>query len=118
MVEWIKYVLVAAAVPMSLFWGIYGIIEERRQEEEERRTGIVEERDAVACMKDCYFSSFVRWAGVFISEFLGSLAGWICLFTLLYRALELKMVLGVFDVFLGTAAIICITGFAHQFTKN
>jgi len=122
MAAWIKYLLVTFAVPISLFWGVYGIIAARREEKEEEKSKKSKENegkgDSSGCMKDCIFLSCLWEFGFFISEFLGSLAGWICLYALLYRAMELKTALGIFDVFLGTAAIICITGFAHQFSKH
>lgn len=96
------WIWVAVAVPFSLLWGFYGIVDE-----EKKIKGAKEG-----------FPRCVVISGIFVSEFLGSLIGWICLYYLVYRGLKLSVDLGVFDVFLGTVAIVGITGFFHQIVKK
>ena len=42
----------------------------------------------------------------------GSFAGWLCLYALFYRSQT--MTLGIFDVFLGTVAVVGVSGFSYK----
>lgn len=108
------WIWVVVAVPFSLLWGFYGIAEEEKKKKEEEEENKGKEKKS---KEEKGFFYWVVILGVFFSEFLGSLIGWTCLYFLVCRALK-SVDLGVFDVFLGTVAIVGITGFFHQIVKK
>lgn len=55
---------------------------------------------------------YIERAGIFFSEFIGSLAGWLSLYVLLYRSQSVTP--GSFDVFLGIVAVVGVSGFSYR----
>jgi len=80
------------AVLCSLFWGIYGL-------------NVHEEKGKCRCIINF---------GVFLSEFLGSMGGWISLSVLIFRLKNYGNELGVFDATLVIVAIGGIIGFSYK----
>ena len=80
------------AIVCSLFWGIYGL-------------NIHTEKG-----KCCCITNF----GVFLSEFLGSMGGWISLFVLNFRIENYGKELGIFDATLVIVAVVGIFGFSYR----
>ena len=93
------------AIICSLIWGFYGCGEEIRDEEKEYKEG-VEKRE---CWHRC-----IWLIGIFLSEFIGSFIGWICLYVLVFHYNTKPLTLGSFDVFLGIVAVLGITGYAYR----
>jgi hypothetical protein len=101
--EWIVgnlWVWGSLAVFFSLLWGFYGVVEEKTHE------------------LKCPVCSFIKLIGVFVSEFLGSLAGWGCLYLFVVRLYNLhKDASTAFDISLIILAAICITGWSCRLNE-
>jgi hypothetical protein len=94
MIDWIIKYWLWLAILFSVFWGFYGCNYERKKQE-------------------IKWYDLIEWVGIFISEFIGSFAGWYC-FSILAPRLQKPDTLGVFDIFLGTVAVIGITGYSYK----
>ena len=85
------------AILFSIFWGIYGCKETGENIEVEKKG------------KKMYLTKRI---GIFLSESIGSLMGWACLYTLIVRLRTSNLTIGSFDVFLGIIAVLGITGYS------
>ena len=85
------------AVFLSLFWGIYGCNSVK---------------DKKIKLIDFMKNDPLEVLGIFLSEFIGSLAGWYC-FSLLLPRIKYPN-LGIFEVLLGTIAVIGISGYSYK----
>ena len=104
MINWLIKYWFWLAIPLSVFWGIYGCIEEEKRIERD-----IKEGNFLKINKEKWI-----FAGIFVSEFIGSFAGWICLGILVSRYRTGGITSGGFDVFLGTVAVIGISGYSYQ----
>lgn len=100
--NWLLFVIwfiiwICFAIPCSVLWGIYGCIDDS-------------EDDKKWAKHIC-----IKRIGVFLSEFIGSFAGWCCLyiFTVRFASCPLKK-LGSFDMFLIIGAVVCMAGYAYK----
>lgn len=83
----------------SAFWGSYGCEVEKKK-----------------FWKKDWKGGWIEPLGIFLSEFLGSFAGWYCFYVLISRHQD-KITFGNFDIFLGTIAVIGITGYSHKLVE-
>ncbi len=85
------------AVFFSLLWGFYGVVECESHKS----------KCAVCC--------FIKLFGDFISEFVGSLVGWGCLYLFVVRLYNLHQNASTaFDMFLIILTTICLTGWSYR----
>ncbi len=93
------------AIPLSCFWGVYGCKFESQVKPHKYKY-------LIDFIKENRLEAF----GVFTSEFIGSFAGWYCLHLLApsLNNYNKDSELGGFDIFLGTVAVIGITGYSHK----
>lgn len=96
----------ASAILLSIFWGFYGLNYEKNKIEKSKMRG----KNLIRFWREDPIEAF----GIFLSEFIGSFAGWFCLYILIRRFLDNQDKLGSFDIFLGTIAVLGITGYAHR----
>lgn len=89
------WVWLCLAILFSIFWGIYGCNNEIRK-------GKIKKGDRIEI------------TGIFLSEFIGSLIGWACLYILIVRFRNPNVIVGSFDVFLGIVAVVGITGYSYK----
>ena len=117
------------AIGMSVFWGLYGIIDEAN---EEKKTEIVTERQGktLCCTKTRtkYIGAISNpsegWKelgvmysiGAFISDFAWSLIGWGALYLLLHQYCNEE--LATLNIFLGIVAIVGITGYGFKIPEK
>jgi hypothetical protein len=102
------------AVICSLFWGVYGCNHVWNYNKNGERKA---EKDR-KCFCRCFNENRVEAIGIFLSELIGSLAGWISLYLLIMRYRAYPQALGVFDAFLGIVAVLGITGFSSKIGKS
>jgi hypothetical protein len=117
------------AIGVSVFWGLYGIMEEAYKgvssqevekvivEQEGKRTEITKTFTRYSLeilnLKNAFeYLGLVYSMGAFISDFIWSFIGWCSLYLLLsqYDCVELVTL----NVFLGIVAIVGITGYGFQ----
>lgn len=84
---------------LSIFWGVYGYNYALKNKE-------VEKGDKIGL------------AGAFVSEFTGSFAGWILLYIFIIRLQMPNMILGSFDIFLASVALLGISGFFYRIIES
>lgn len=112
------------AFAMSTFWGYFGVKYEELIELEVEQTKDDEEKNSSKITKyviDDNKHEYECWykVGTFVSDGLFSLVGWICLYFLLTNMAEDKLkAYENFNIFLGTVAIICITGYGYKIAEK
>jgi hypothetical protein len=93
-----------------MFWGIYGC--------KTIREDIEVEKEAEKKTRKMYFTKRI---GIFISEFIGSFAGWCCLYILVVRLFRFPKLdfsaFGGTEIFLTIAAVIGIAGYSYELTR-
>jgi hypothetical protein len=62
-------------------------------------------------------NKWIEKAGAALSEFLGSFLGWCCLYVLIVRFRVVPNIIGGFDIFLGTVAVVGITGYSYRIVE-
>lgn len=123
----------AVAISMSIFWGIYGILDEAYNVHTIKKTtktitGSDEETCSVKKVQTEYdFEStnpvvafkelgWVYGLGAFLSDFAWSILGWIALYKLHSQYCNPELV--TFNIFLGIVAIVGITGYGFKIPEK
>lgn len=117
------------AIGMSIFWGLYGIMEEANSD---KKTKIVTSRTGriTTCIKTttkyigaiytikegCVELGIMYSIGAFVSDFAWSLIGWGALYLLLSQYFCTELV--VLNIFLGIVAIVGITGYGFKIPEK
>lgn len=113
------------AVVMSIFWGLYGIIDEAN---EDTKTKIITKEingnseytekqvkylGEITNIKEAWNElGFMYASGAFLSDFLWSILGWSALYLLLSQYCNEELI--AFNVFLGVVSIVGITGYGFK----
>ena len=90
------------AIICSLIWGFYGCKVGNKKFWGKK---FKEKKD---------WDKWIEPVSIFLSEFIGSFIGWICLYVLVFHYNTKPLTLGSFDVFLGIVAVLGITGYAYR----
>ena len=98
------------AVIMSAGWGLYGCNHTSNYDE----NGILKDKKNRKTIRAFFMENTIEAIGILFSEFAGSMAGWWCLYILASRYTKIPCSLGVFDVFLGTVAVVGISGYSYK----
>jgi len=114
---------------MSVFWGLYGIMDEANSDKKTkivtRRTGRIttciktktKYIDAIYTIKEgCEELGIMYSIGAFISDFAWSFIGWCALYLLLSQYCCAELV--VLNIFLGIVAIVGITGYGFKIPEK
>jgi hypothetical protein len=91
------------ALCCSIYWGVYGCNDVKNENNKDKN------RERFENIKTYFLKNKIEAIGIFMSEFIWSFLGWIALYILIQRFPDK---LGNFDIFLGTIAVIGITGYA------
>jgi hypothetical protein len=109
------------AVFMSIFWGYFGVKYEELDEVEEVIVNQSERRNITLTNTKIKIKKQPQWyqVGTFLSDGMLSLVGWICLYVLLKNISDEKLHdYENFNIFLGTVAVICITGYGYKIAEK
>lgn len=98
MMEWVPEHWLWFAFLFTIFWGIYGwkYIEEKKEYKDKR---------------------LIEKVGDFLSEFIGSFAGWCCFYILTVRLHEPFDKIGGVDIFLIISAIVGMAGYSYRIVE-
>src|SRR3989338_5551424 len=117
--KWVLNYWLWFAVLFSLIWGIYGNIEVIEQEGREDAGGNNKYKVKNAKKKHIGIT-IIKTIGFFFSEFIGSFAGWFCLYIIFIR-LQLPdsySKMGSVDVFLIIGAFVGMAGHSFQIINS
>jgi hypothetical protein len=107
MINWLINHWLWFAIPLSAFWGVYGVAEDKNEKENWEK------------------HLWIKWPGIFISEFIGSFAGWCFLYILALRLSKDIINFRIVDILLAIGAVVGIAGYSYKigefianYTKN
>jgi hypothetical protein len=91
--RWVAHNWFMLAVAFSVFWGIYGVCYEK-------------------CDTKCSLCDWITMSGAFISEFIGSFAGWCCFHILTIRLYSYKV--ESVDILLIIVTVVLMAGYSYK----
>jgi hypothetical protein len=108
------------AFAMSVFWGYFGVMYERNREVTEETTKEVDGKHVTVTRTKVEIKKNLCWyeLGTFLSDGMLSLVGWFSLYLLLINLQEPAEKFDNFNIFLGTVAVICITGYGYKIAEK